>query len=125
MWWAICFKIVDSKNAVCALTNRDYIDSMVNKIDSTCTTGVHRLGFMKIDSNCASITHGGENRVDSCHIPLVFAKKKLIIICLLMFQLLNLNGDHHCTHCMSLNFNPHFCTFFSQYYESQSGLTQY
>jgi len=45
------------KNAVFAPTNRDYIDSMVNKIDSICTTfdsiirgGVHaqRLDFMKI-----------------------------------------------------------------------------
>ena len=49
-----------------------------------------------------------------------FCQKK-VNICLLMFQLLNLNGDHHCTHCMSLNFNPHIL---SQYYESQSGLTQ-
>jgi len=32
VWWAVCFKIVDSKNAVCVPTNRDYIDSMVNKI---------------------------------------------------------------------------------------------
>ena len=31
---------------------------------------MHRLGFMKIDSICASIIHGGENRVDSCHVPL-------------------------------------------------------
>jgi len=35
--------------------------------------------------------------------------------------MLNLNGDHRCTHCMSLNFKPHFL---SQYYESQSGLTR-
>ena len=56
------------KNAVCAPTNRDYIDSMVNKIGSICTTfnsiirgGVHRLDFMKIDSIRASIIHGGEN----------------------------------------------------------------
>ena len=50
VWWAICFKIVDSKTAVCAPTNRNYINSMVNKIDLICTTfnsiiggGVHRL----------------------------------------------------------------------------------
>ena len=79
IWWADCFKIVDSKNAVCVPTNRDYIDSMVNKINSTCTIGVQRLGFMKIDLISASITHGVENRVDSCHILLLFAKKKLLL----------------------------------------------
>ena len=65
------------KNAVFAPTNRDYIDSMVNKIDSICTTfdsiirggvHVHRLDFMKIElirATFDSIIHSGENRLDS------------------------------------------------------------
>jgi len=68
LWWAVCFKIVDSKNAVCAPKNHNYIDSMVNKIDSICTTfdsiirgEVHRLDFMKIElihATFDSIIHG-------------------------------------------------------------------
>jgi len=75
VWWAVCFKIVNSKNAVCVPTNRNYIDSMVNKIDLICTTfdsiiqgGVHQLDFMKIElirASFDSIIHGGENRLDS------------------------------------------------------------
>ena len=65
------------KYAVFAPTNRDYIDSMVNKIDSICTTfdsiirggvHVHRLDFMKIElirATFDSIIRGGENRLDS------------------------------------------------------------
>jgi len=63
------------KNAVFAPTNRDYIDSIVNKIDSICTTfdsiirgGVHRLDFMKIElihATFDSIINSGENRLDS------------------------------------------------------------
>ena len=71
------FKIVDSKNAVCAPTNHDYIDSMVNKINLICTTfhsiiqgGVHWLDFIKIGLIRASIIHGGENQADLCHIRL-------------------------------------------------------
>ena len=39
--------------------------------------------------------------------------QKVVNMCLIMFQLLNLNGDHRCTHCMSLNFNPHFLSQYS------------
>jgi len=67
VWWAVCFKIVDSKNAVCVPTNRDYIDSMVNKIDSICATfnliihgGENQLNFMKIELI----------RIDLCHVRL-------------------------------------------------------
>ena len=69
------FQNCQFKNAVFAPTNRDYIDSMVNKIDSICTTfdsiirdGENRLDFMKIDlirATFDSIIHGGENRLDS------------------------------------------------------------
>ena len=82
LWWAICFKLVDSKNAVCAPKNRDYIDSMVNKIDSICTTfdSIIRGGVKWIHATFDSIIHGGKNqldfmkieliRVDSCHVRL-------------------------------------------------------
>jgi len=65
------------KNTVFAPTNRDYIDSMVSKFNSICTTfdsiirggvHVHRHNFLKIELICAtfdSIIHGGENRLDS------------------------------------------------------------
>ena len=65
------------KNAVFAPTNRDYIDSMVSKIGSICTTfdsiirggvPVNLLDFMKIElirATFDSIIHGGENRLDS------------------------------------------------------------
>ena len=67
------------KNAVFVPTNRDYIDSMVSKIDSICTTfdsiicggvHVHRLDFMKIElirATFDSIIRDGENRLDPSH----------------------------------------------------------
>ena len=71
----LTFKILDSKNAICAPTNRDYIDSMVNKIDLICTTfdsiiqgEVHRLDFMKIElirATFDSIIHGPVEKIDS------------------------------------------------------------
>ena len=58
------------KNAVFAPTSRDYIDSMVNKIGSICTTfdSIMSSEVEKLDSIRAwfnSIIHGGENRLDS------------------------------------------------------------
>ena len=70
------------KNAVFAPTNRDNIDSMVNKIDSICTmfdsiirggVHVHRLDFMKIELirvTFDSIIRGGVHRLDSCQVQL-------------------------------------------------------
>ena len=79
------------KNAVFVPTNRDYIDSMVSKIDSICTTfdsiirggvHVHRLDFMKIKlirATFDSIIHGGENRLDFMKIELIRATFDSII----------------------------------------------
>ena len=70
------------KNAVLAPTNREYIDLMVSKIDSICTTfdtiirggvHVHRLDFLKIElirATFDSIIHGGENRLNSYKVQL-------------------------------------------------------
>ena len=79
------------KYAVFAPTNRDYIDSMVSKIDSNCTTfdsiirggvHVHRLDFLKIElirATIDSIIHGGENRLDFMKIDLIRATFDSII----------------------------------------------
>ena len=66
-------KIVDSKNAVCAPTNRDYIDSIVNKIDSICATfdSIIRGGVELIRATFDSIIHGGENQLDFMKIELI------------------------------------------------------
>jgi len=67
------FQNCQFKNAVFAPTNRDYIDSMVSKIDSICTAfdsiirggvHVHRLDFLKIELIRGTFVHGGENRLD-------------------------------------------------------------
>ena len=79
------------KNAVFAPTNRDYIDSMVSKIDSICTTfdsiicggvHVHRLDFMKIElirATLDSIIRGGVHRLDFMKIELIRAMFDSII----------------------------------------------
>ena len=79
------------KNAVFAPTNRDYIDSMVSKINSICTTfdsiirggvHVHRLDFMKIElirATFDSIIRGGVHRLDFMKIELIRATFDSII----------------------------------------------
>jgi len=79
------------KNAVFAPTNRDYISSMVSKIDSICNTfdsiirggvHVHRLDFLKIElirATFDSTIHGGENRLDFMKIELIRATFDSII----------------------------------------------